>query len=47
MQHQVELESFDCLRRIWCGSLLDSKKFDVIHEEAWEKNELKFLLTLY
>jgi hypothetical protein len=47
MQQQVELESVDCLRRIWCGSLLDLKKFDVIHEDTWEKNELEFLLTLY
>jgi hypothetical protein len=29
MQQQVELETFDCLRRLWCVSLLDSKKFDV------------------
>jgi hypothetical protein len=47
MRQEVELESFDCLRRIWCGSLLDSKIFDVIHEYRWGKNELKFLLTLY
>jgi hypothetical protein len=47
MEQQVELETFGCLRRIWCGSLLDSKIFDVIHEDRWEKNELKFLLTLY
>jgi hypothetical protein len=37
MQQQVELESFDCLRRIWCGSLLDLKKFDVIYEDGWGK----------
>jgi hypothetical protein len=37
MQQQVEVESFDCLRRILCGSLWDLKKFDVIHEDKWEK----------
>jgi hypothetical protein len=41
MQQQVELEIFDCL--VWF--FIGFEEFDVIHEDKWEKNELKFLST--